>query len=286
MKTTVLLFIAGVLGYQSYGQGFKGTSWAEAVKSKKANVVLTNAHLTRFSESKNGQGSGICFDIMDDFASYVKDTYGVEITYQYKPVSNPADFQLFLSAVKSSEGGVFGLGDITITAERKKVFEFSPPYFSNIAILVTDKSVADLGSMSSFATTFAGLKAVSQRATTHDATLKDLQKKYGNFEIVYAATSEEKTKKVVSAPGYFAYIDFPSYLDLIMNGVAVKRHAAADKKGESFGFIMPKGSDWSPIIAEFFNANGGYVKSEDYQKVLSENLSPKIVKLIKLIGQG
>lgn len=81
---------------------------------------------------------------MDDFAAYVEDTYGVTISYEYKPVANTSNFQSFLDAVKASKGGVFGLGDITITKARKQTFEFAPPYFENVAILVTDISVPDL----------------------------------------------------------------------------------------------------------------------------------------------
>jgi len=267
-------------------QGFSGDTWASALKSKRATVILTNADLPKFSETVNGEGSGICFDIMDDFAAYVQEKYGVSITYVYKPVANTSNFQSFLNAVKASKGGVFGLGDITITEARKKVFEFAPSYFENVAILVTDRSVPDLASLADIPTTFNGMKAVSQRGTTHDKRLKEIREKYGNFEIVYAESSAGKTEKVLSSSNYFTYIDFPNYLDLFSSRISIKRHSAGDIKGESFGFIMPKGSDWSPIITEFFNSNGGYVKSEAYETILNNNLTPKVVRLINLLSRG
>ena len=268
------------------GQGFSGDTWAAAVRTKNAKVVLTNADLPKFSETIDGKGSGICFDIMDDFADYVKEKYGVTITYEYKPVANTSNFQSFLNAVKSSNGGVFGLGDITITEARKATFEFTPPYFQNVAILITDRSVPDLASLNEITTTFKGMKAVSQRGTTHDKRLKEIRSKYGNFEIIYAESSAAKTEKVLSSPDYFTYIDFPNYLDLFSSRISIKRHSAGDRKGETFGFIMPKGCDWAPIITEFFNANGGYVKSEDYRKVLNDNLTPSTVRLINLLSRG
>jgi len=284
MKTYLPFLVAFFLLQIGFSQGLKGDTWAEALKNKQASVILTNVHLANFSESKDGKGSGVCFDIMDDFAAYVKDKYGVKVTYKYRPVSNTANFQLFLSAVESSEGGVFGLGDITITEERKKTFDFTPPYFANRAVLVTQKKVPQLTSLSKIPTTFKGMKAISQGGTTHDKRLKDLQKKYQSFEIVYGATSVDKTFRVLTSPRFFTYIDLPNYLQLSSEGKDIKRHAVGDVKGESYGFIMPKGSDWAPIITEFFEADGGYVKSDDYNRVLSKNLSAEVVRLLNSLS--
>lgn len=278
------LLLAGAI-LAAKAQGFTGDTWANALKNKRARVVLTNADLAKFSETVNGTGSGICFDIMTDFAKYVQAKYGITITFDYQPVANTANFQSFLNAVKASKGGVFGLGDITITSERKHTFDFTPPYFENVAILVTDRSVPELASLSDISTTFQGMIAVSQPGTTHDKILKDMQRKYGNFEIVYAETSVGKTDKVLSSPQYWSYIDFPNYLNLFSSRIAIKRHSVGDRKGESFGFIMPKGSDWAPIITEFFNANGGYVNSDEYREVLNKNLGPSVVKLINLLSR-
>ncbi|MDW3193070.1 MAG: transporter substrate-binding domain-containing protein [Cytophagales bacterium] len=266
-------------------QRLNGDTWATARKTKRARLVLTNVYLVNFSETVNGQGSGICFDIMDDFATYVQSNYGVSISFDYQPVEDTRNFQAFLDAVQYGNGGVFGLGDITITNERKSIFEFAPPYFENVAILVTDRSVPELGSLSDIATTFKGMKAVSERGTTHDETLKDMQKKYGNFEIVYAESSMGKIDKVLDSPGYWSYLDFPNYLHLFSSRITIKRHSVGDRKGESFGFIMPKGSDWAPIITEFFNANEGYVNSEDYREVMRKNLGEKGVKLVGLLSR-
>ncbi len=266
-------------------QGFRGDTWEAAQKTKRARIVLTNVYLVNFSETVNGQGSGICFDIMNDFAAFVQSKYGVNIRYDYQPVEDTRNFQAFLDAVQASKGGVFGLGDITITNDRRSIFEFAPPYFDNVAIMVTDKNVPELNALVDIPTTFKGMKAVSEKGTTHDKILKDMQRKYGNFEIIYAESSMGKVDKVLSAPGYWSYLDFPNYLYLFSSRIAIKRHSVGDRKGESFGFIMPKGCDWAPVIAEFFQANGGYVNSENYRKVLEKNLGPKGVKLISLLSR-
>ena len=286
MRAIIFYLILFGTVMNAYAQGFSGDTWATALKNKQATVVLTNADLPKFAEPGNGSGSGICFDIMDDFAKYVQSKYGVNIIYDFKPVDNPADFQSFLKVVEVSKGGVFGLGDITITAERQRIFEFSPAYFENIAIMVTDRSVLDLNSLSDIPVTFKGMKAICQEGTTHHNWLKKLKRQYGDFEIEFAESSELKREKVLSGTGYFTYIDFPNYLDLFSSRIAIKRHSVGDRKGETFGFIMPKGSDWAPIITEFFQANGGYVNSDEYQEILSQNLTPKVVKLIRLLARN
>ncbi|WP_462252615.1 transporter substrate-binding domain-containing protein [Ekhidna sp.] len=283
MRYCLTILLITFLHLTSNSQGFKGDTWAESLRNKRGNVILTNVHLAKFSDGESGKGTGICFDIMDDFAEYVLKKYGVVVTYKYQPVADPTNFQMFLTAVENSQGGVFGLGDITITDQRKNIFDFSPPYFSNMAVLVTEKSVPQLSSLGRIPTTFKGMRAVSQGGTTHDKRLKELKDQYG-FDIIYAASSVDKTFRVITSPKYFTYIDLPNYLELRAKGENIKRHPAGDVKGESYGFILPKGSDWTPVITEFFNADGGYMKGSDYKKVLSTNLNPEVVKLMDEIS--
>ena len=128
------------------------------------------------------------------------------------------------------------------------------------------------------------MKAVSQGGTTHDKRLRELQEKYGGFEIVYGATAVDKTFRVITSPRFFTYLDLPNYLEFKSQGKDIKRHPAGDVKGESYGFIMPKGSDWAPIISEFFKSNGGYLRSNQYKAVLSNNLDAEVVRLLNSLS--
>jgi putative glutamine transport system substrate-binding protein len=56
-----------------------------------------------------------------------------------------------------------------------------------------------------------------------------------------------------------------------------------DQKGEDFGFIMPKSSDWAAVFNEFMAANGGFTKSVEYRKILAENLGSHVLKLMDAI---
>jgi len=52
----------------------------------------------------------------------------------------------------------------------------------------------------------------------------------------------------------FGFVDIHYYLQYLNKGKPVKRHPAGDEGGDEFGIIMPKNSDWAPVLAEFFNS--------------------------------
>lgn len=286
MKRVVLsIILMATLSSLVLGQGFSGDSWASAKQKKSANVVVTYTYAPKFADVVSGEKKGLCFDIMNEFVKYVKEKHGVTLNLNYRALKDPKDFDLFLNTMKVSKGGVFGLGDITITAARKKVYNFSDPYFSNMAILATNNSVPDLSAVENIGKEFAGKIAIVQNGTTHEDRMKQFKSKY------YPALTIETTKgyaeaneKVIADADYFTYIDFSTYLDVVSNRIPLKRHEAGDQKGEDFGFIMPKSSDWAPIFNEFLRANGGFTNSMEYRKLLADNLGSHVLKLMNAIN--
>ncbi len=284
-KLSIFSIALGMICPMAISQGFSGDTFAKAKQAKAASIVVTYAQTPKFTEIVNGEPKGICFDIMEDFVEYVESTHGIDVNVQYKKISDPTNFQLFLSTIKASNGGVFGLGDVTITEERKQFYEFSPSYFENVAILVTNKASKKLVRLSNIGNDFSSMKAAVQKGSTHDKRLQEMKDQYGGFEIEYVNNSQEKLDKVLSSPDYFTYVDFPNYLEIINDNVNVDRQIPGDIHGESFGFIMPKNSDWAPVMNEFFNANGGYVKSAQYKQVMSDNLGYKILQLLEYFSR-
>ena len=64
----------------------------------------------------------------------------------------------------------------------------------------------------------------------------------------------------------------------------IKRHAVADTDIEYFGIVLPKNSDWTPVLTEFFEHDGGYLNSVRYKEILSKHLGHKILSLIKTLN--
>ena len=95
---------------------------------------------------------------------------------------------------------------------------------------------------------------------------------------------KECYEKVNQSADYFTYLDFSSYLSAIEEARNIKRHPAGDKTGEEFGFIMPKNSDWGPVMNEFFNKNGGFTNSTEYKKIVANSLGNHVVSMLDAIN--
>ncbi len=80
------------------------------------------------AKDSNGEISGICVDIMKEFVKYIEQKNILNLKFKNHRDAN--DFKLFMTTVKSS-GGVFGLGNITITDARKKAYNLSPSFLTN-----------------------------------------------------------------------------------------------------------------------------------------------------------
>ena len=284
-KLIAIIFFSWIAGIV-HGQELSGDTWEIAQQQKTANIVATYTYAPKFSEIIDGQNKGLCFDIMEDFIAYVEVNYGIKINVKYISLSDPKDFDLFLDTVQKSQGGVFGLGDITITKEREASFNFSNSYFSNVGILATNNSVPTLSSFDAIGKEFAGMTAIIQKGTTHEGRMEKIKTNYyPTLRIETTKSYISSNKKVISNNNYFTYIDFSTYLDVISNRIPLKRHEVGDQKGEEFGFIMPKSNDWSPLFNEFLSANGGYTKSVEYRKLLAKNLGSHVVKLMNALNK-
>ncbi|ELR72325.1 serine/threonine protein kinase [Fulvivirga imtechensis AK7] len=287
MKTKVLTFFFGVsavfLGFlcSPLHAQYSGDTWQKAGSSGSGMISLAYVETPGFVYKDNaGNLTGICVDIMRDFVSYVGEKKGVKLSVQF--VGDGSSFGGMYNNVKGSQGGVFGLGNITITPARKKEIKFSPPFITNFAILVTQNSVPTLNSLNEISKTFAGLTAYTAKGTLNDKRLADLKSKYyPDMKVAYASSSPETLEKVLSDPKSFSYLDLAFYLDAVQRRQPLKRHPVGDQSSEQFGFIMPMNSDWQPLMEEFFAADGGYTNSMAYKKILSKHLGDTGVKLLQ-----
>ncbi len=139
----VVVFIITISNAKTFAQ-LSGNTFAEAKVSKKANVVYTFSTTPGFIFSNGtNQFDGICVDIMKKFENYVEYNYGIVITPKYQLVANNY-FSKMLTSVKTAKGGVFGLGNITITEARNKEYNFSPSFMHNVSLLVTNRAAPSL----------------------------------------------------------------------------------------------------------------------------------------------
>jgi ABC-type amino acid transport substrate-binding protein len=271
-----MLFAASVCA-----QSYSGDTWARSKSDKKGTISIAYVETPSFVyKDKSGNLTGICIDIMNDFIKWVNTAKGVTLTAKY--VGDGSSFRGMYDKTKSSAGGVFGVGNITITEERKREVKFSPAYITNNAILVTQPVVPTLAKLDDIDKTFANLTAYTAKGTLNEKRIADIKQKYfPSLKVSTLTTSQEVLEKVFSDPNSFAYLDLAFYIEAVQMKKNIKRHPVGDKSSEQFGFIMPMNSDWTPIIEEFFKADGGYLNSKEYRSILIKHLGEAGVKLLQ-----
>ncbi len=276
-----LLFVGCMVA--SFGlaaQGHTGDSWVQVKGAGQGTVSLAYVETPSFVYKQNGKLTGICVDIMEDFVAWVNKNKGVNLSSKF--VGDGSNFRGMYDKVKASSGGVFGLGNVTITDARKKEIKFSPPFITNFAILITQNSVPTLTKIEDIGKTFSGLTAYTAKGTLNEKRILDLKNEYfPTMKITYQTTSQQTLEKVLTDKNGFAYLDLAFYLDAFQSKKPVKRHPVGDKAAEQFGFIMPLNSDWNPVLDEFFAANGGYLNSAQYRSILQKHLGDTGVKLLQ-----
>jgi ABC-type amino acid transport substrate-binding protein len=283
IKLIPLLFLISTVGL--FAQGYTGDTWAQVKATGKGTISMAYVETPSFVyKDASGKLTGICVDIMADFVKWTSENKKVSLTSKF--VGDGSSFRGMYDKTKASIGGVFGLGNITITDERKKEVKFSPPFITNFAILITQNSVPTLAKFEDLPNTFGKLTGYTAKGTLNEKRILELKKTYfPAMKIAYTATSQETLEKVMADPNGFAYLDLGFYLEAVNMKKSIKRHPIADKAAEQFGFALPLNSDWYPILEEFFNSGGGYLNSAQYRKILVEHLGETGVKLLQSAKQ-
>jgi ABC-type amino acid transport substrate-binding protein len=278
--TVILMFALATCQVMAQKQ-LVGDSWAQVKQVGQGTIALAYVETPSFVyKDKSGQPTGICVDIMQDFIQWVSENKNV--TLRSKFVGEGNNFKGMYDHVKTSIGGVFGLGNITITEERKKEVRFSPPFITNFAILITQMSVPTLAKLEDLPRTFGNLTAVTGKGTLNEKRILELKTKYfPAMKVITVANSQEAYTKIFNDPNTFTYLDLAYYLDAVKDRKSVKRHPVGDVAAEQFGFTMPLNSDWGPILDEFFKADGGYTNSKRYREILTKHLGETGVKLLQ-----
>ena len=279
----VLLLIIAMLPVSRLCAQYTGDSYASAKSKGTAEWVFTYTEAPGFSSHKTGKYEGITFDLMQKFKDYVEKNKGIKINVTVK-VTNPNDFPLFLDEVKKSKGGVFGLGNTTITDARKQVYNFSPPYITNIGMILTHSSVPTMNNIADISRIFEGMTAVTIKNSTNEKRIQEIKEKYyPGLKVEYVPSFGTGMKVILQDPNKFVNADFTYYFDAMKNRDPIKRHPGGDENTEEFGIIMPKSNDWAPLLEEFMNS--GFVGSIDYKKIIADNLGQGATKFFESINK-
>ena len=275
MKTPywLLLFVSGLAWSMDEGD-YLVDAKTEGVASLS---VLWVASSGWAEAGAGGHPQGFTIDLMREFAAWLESTQGLKVELQFE---QEQDWRVFYERVRMGSGGVFGLGNVTITEPRRLELSFSPPYVRNVAVLITHVDRAEILQPEQMRQALAGLRAMAFAGTLHERRLQTLKDSVWPEMPMDFSGSNQAILDAVAADTHFAYIDGYNYLQARDRGAPLRRHPALDDAGESFGIIMPLDNDWQALLAEFFAGGGGLSMQSWYRDSLKRHLGAAIADLM------
>lgn len=266
-------------GNTTQGYADTGSTRAEARATGKATLTVLYVEADGFAyRNADGELDGLTVDIMRDFVSWFERYHATQVELNFVAEAN---WQTFYQRIVNAQGGVFGLGNVTITEARKAELQFSPAYLDNVAVLITNADTPELASWEEFPETFAGLQPLAFAGTLHEQRIQALRDEYQPNGDIRLVTSNPEILSLVADDGYYSYIDAYNYWRAVEQGVALKHHPIANEIGETFGIIMPHNNDWSVLLTAFFAAEGGYRNTERYQTLLTHHLGAELAATLE-----
>ena len=277
-----LLLISGcVLGGLNVNAQLTGDTFAEAKAKGAANVVFSYVETPGFAAKEGAKVTGFCVDLMNEFSIWLQKEEGIELKFVLEE-RDSKDFTRFMNGMKLASGGVFGLGTFSITQERKQHYTFSPPFITNVAVLMTHKNVPNLQSLETMSTGFKGMTMVTVKGSQNEKHLLRIKAKhFPQVPIKYVDSFSDVLNELATNEKAFTELDFTFYLTALKDKMPLKRHPAGDEASEDIGIIMPKNSDWSPVMARFFSEFKG---GTTYRKLISDHLGPHALKLLDAVA--
>ncbi|MEO9966905.1 MAG: ATP-binding protein [Reichenbachiella sp.] len=258
-------------------------TWAELQKNKEGTVTIyyrsTEPFLIREAD---GSLRGLEYEMMVGFKYYLWNKYGIKLNLDWQ---SQESFKYVFGLIKDNpNAGDLGLDIISRTANREEEVGFSNPYFPDIQVLVSNKSIPTVNSIDEFKESFPSYTAVSVSETTYDQYLTNIKDKYDvDFNVIYKQSSNEILEGILEQPDRFGYMDLPNYLIALNQNLDIKRQPILPVKGIGFCVIFEKGSDWAIPINE-------YLASSDYQilrnKGIQKYLGNDVYDLIESISEG
>lgn len=241
-------------------------------------VVYTPSEGWSYS-APDGTLTGVNIEILRDFFAWVEAREGVALEVVWAPDD---DWARFYRRVRNGSDGVFGVGNVTITQQRRGELDFSPPYLNNVAVLITYASVPELESMEASTVAFEGFTAFPYRGTLHEERINRLrERRIPGLRVIPLESNDEILDTIAAGPGRLAWIDVHAYWRAVEQGVPLRRHPAGDDTSETFGVILPRGSDWTPLLEAFFEEGDGYRSHPRYLEILREHLGDGLAELLE-----
>ncbi|CCW14463.1 glutamine transport system permease protein GlnP [Rhodococcus aetherivorans] len=233
-RSAALLTLLGMLGALLLAA--TPAALAQSPAAGRTYVIATDVTFAPF-EFQNEQGDfvGIDMDLIREIAE--DQGFTVEV--------RPLGFDAALQAVQADQAdGV--IAGMSITEERKQVFDFSDPYFESgvqMAVLAGNDEVASYADL-------AGKRVAVKNGTEGAAFAESIKGEYG-FTTVYFADSASMYDEVRTGNSVAVFDDYPVLAYGIAQGNGLKT-VTEKEAGANYGFAVNKGRN--PELLTAFNA--------------------------------
>lgn len=229
-----------------------GTTTADTDEAKVYTIVSDNAFAPFESfDSATGEYVGIDMDIM----AAVAEDQGFE--YNMMNVG----FDPALAKVQAGQADAVIAG-MTITDERREIFDFSEGYFEDGQVMVVAKD-SDIDSLDDLSG-----KVVATKNGTMGAEYANANKDQYGYTTKAFEGSNEQYQAIINGNCDACFEDYTVIGDAIKNGVELK--TVGEKINPSFyGFAVKKGTN--PELIEMFNAGLANIKENGkYDEILAK----------------
>jgi signal transduction histidine kinase len=252
-----LSFYAGIffiLSFISYAAVAQDT-WKEVKrKGNGAITVYWDQSKPFIFKDADGTMRGIEADIMESFRRYLNDVHHIKLTLHWKEAKSFSN--TYLAIRDKKESGTFGASAFSITPSRQQEVDFSPPYMSDISVLITSKNIPIVKNLEEFNEVFSKLTAITIKQTTYEGELLKIKQESNlPFNIHYIPSSANILRTIENTDDGFGFIDLPVYMMLFNSdpSIKVKRQNLFAVKREGYAFIFPENSDWNSILQAYFS---------------------------------
>ena len=246
--TTFLATLALLLGIPAAGavaaDGVEGETF----------VIGTDTTFAPFEFRENGELVGIDMDLLNAIAE--EEGFSVEI--------QSLGFDAALQSLQSNQvDGV--IAGMSITDERRQVFDFSDPYFESgiqMAVAENNDDVAGYEDLK-------GKRVAVKTGTEGQTFAESIKDEYG-FQVVAFAQSAQMYDDVKAGGSVAVFDDYPVLAYGVASGNGLKT-VTEKEAGSSYGFAVNKGAN--PELLEAFNDGLAELKdSGEYDKILDTYL--------------
>jgi membrane-bound lytic murein transglycosylase MltF len=276
-KKILFLSVLILVTHQLYAQKYQGDSWAKVKSAGSGDLSVIYYEQAGLIQDVNGKPTGLCVDVLDDFAEFIQTKYNKKVTIKY--VGKEPVFTEFLLAAQNNNN-ILGVTNVTITEERKKILKFTPAFIANPVVMITHKDAPNLTDLSQIKKMFAGYTAEIIAGSTHVKHMNKVKKDYWpELSIAYGPSGVEIVKKVTANPKLFTILDFTEFVDANRKRLPVKKQNVEFGAAEELAFVMSKQSDWDEIWKEFLTDD--YRKSAKYRENIADNLGAAFLSILK-----